>query len=61
MKELPEDKFCQNLQNSDKPEFQALRAMADLEAARVEAEENLKRWRLEIFREMMQKKGDWDL
>lgn len=57
----PEDKFCDDLQHSDKPEFQALRAMADLEAARADAEANMKQWRYELFREMMQKKGDFDL
>ena len=56
----PEDKFCRDLEHGNQPEFQALRKMVDLEAARAEAEEKNKQFRYELFRERMQKKGEWE-
>ena len=57
----PEDRFCDNFAHSDKPEFQALRRMAGLAAARAEAEEKNKQFRFQMFREQIQKTGEWDV
>ena len=55
----PEDRFCDNFAHSDKPEFQALRRMADLAAARAEAEEKNKQFRYELTTRLI-KEGRWD-